>query len=254
MEDWTADAVEPKKFSQERLEGCDLCVLLVALRRGHIPEGETQSITQLEYAAAESLGLDTLVFLLDEEEPWQRKFDQSHVDKEIGRWRANLREQKGIEYFGTDPESIDISPALTRWIQAQRAGPPVPDGNDQSRLDWGVGVLTRRLEGLRTGRIDRLRIAAVLLMIVAVVSVIFSVAAEGTGVRMAGAPLVNGALILSLIALVPIFDYLTSRRHVQHALQLRDAMEADRDVGAVDTEWYVQQVKTLLSLRSGVTL
>ncbi|CAN5882125.1 hypothetical protein BH23GEM7_BH23GEM7_29000 [soil metagenome] len=52
MEDWTADTDEPKEFAQERVKGCDLCVLLVAFRRGHIPEGETRSITQLEFDAA----------------------------------------------------------------------------------------------------------------------------------------------------------------------------------------------------------
>jgi len=32
-----------------------VCILLVAYRRGHIPEGETPSITQLEYAIADGL-------------------------------------------------------------------------------------------------------------------------------------------------------------------------------------------------------
>jgi hypothetical protein len=39
MENWTADSDEPKKFSQERLKGCDLCVLLVGFRRGYVPDG-----------------------------------------------------------------------------------------------------------------------------------------------------------------------------------------------------------------------
>ncbi len=47
---------EPKQFSQDRLEGCDLCVLLVAFRRGHVPEGETRSITQLEYESGRQTG------------------------------------------------------------------------------------------------------------------------------------------------------------------------------------------------------
>lgn len=52
MEDWTAAADPPKEFSRRRLEGCHLCILLVARRRGHVPGGETQSITQLEYEVA----------------------------------------------------------------------------------------------------------------------------------------------------------------------------------------------------------
>src|SRR4051794_10923996 len=40
MEQWTASPDEPKKFSRERMLGCDLCLLLVAHRRGFIPDGE----------------------------------------------------------------------------------------------------------------------------------------------------------------------------------------------------------------------
>ena len=39
MEEWPADSEEPKIFSQDRLHGCDLCLLLVAFRRGYVPEG-----------------------------------------------------------------------------------------------------------------------------------------------------------------------------------------------------------------------
>lgn len=41
MEDWTADSHAPKRFSQDRVQGCHFCVLLVAFRRGFIPENET---------------------------------------------------------------------------------------------------------------------------------------------------------------------------------------------------------------------
>ena len=48
MEDWTSSNDEPKAFSTKRLEGCDLCILPVAFRRGmrsgrggkkHYPDG-----------------------------------------------------------------------------------------------------------------------------------------------------------------------------------------------------------------------
>src|SRR5947208_2985199 len=66
MEDWPADSKEPRVFSQQRVQGCDLCILLVAFRRGHVPRGESLSITQLEYQAAIEEKADVLVFLLDE--------------------------------------------------------------------------------------------------------------------------------------------------------------------------------------------
>ena len=116
MEDWTAAADEPKKFSQDRVKDCDLCVLLVAFRRGHVPEGETLSITQLEHQAAVELGIDVLVFILEEQAPWPRKFDELDKEPEIRRWRATLIEHKGIGFFYHEASSIDIAPALTRWI------------------------------------------------------------------------------------------------------------------------------------------
>src|SRR5215467_14069864 len=83
MEDWTADSDEPKKFSQDRLNGCDLCVLLVAFRRGYVPDGGNLSITQLEYEAALKQGIDILPFMLDEKAPWWGNFDQRKEDREI---------------------------------------------------------------------------------------------------------------------------------------------------------------------------
>jgi hypothetical protein len=116
MEEWAAASDEPKKFSQERIEGCDLCVLMVAFRRGHVPEGEVLSVTQLEYQAARRLGLPVLVFMLAEDAPWPRKFDELEKDPGIKTWRAELREHHGVGTFLLAPESVEIAPALTRWI------------------------------------------------------------------------------------------------------------------------------------------
>jgi tetratricopeptide (TPR) repeat protein len=115
MEDWTAATDEPKTFSQARLAGCDLCVLIVALRRGHIPQNETFSITQLEHIRARE-SMDVLAFVLREGEPWQKDFDELEKDPELRRWRAELFETKGVGAFGRDPESMEIAPALTRWV------------------------------------------------------------------------------------------------------------------------------------------
>jgi hypothetical protein len=117
MEDWTAEPDEPKKFSADRVEGCDLCVLLVALRRGFIPTDESKSITQLEYQAAIDQGVDVLVFLLDEEAAWPRRFDQ--LDDDLRQWRRDLKTRHGCALFGYDPSTIDIAPALTRWVTKQ---------------------------------------------------------------------------------------------------------------------------------------
>lgn len=49
MEDWTtADADEPKKFSQDRLTDCHFCVLLVSFQRGYVLDNEVNSIVQID--------------------------------------------------------------------------------------------------------------------------------------------------------------------------------------------------------------
>src|SRR5204863_9315391 len=70
MERWTAAADEPKELSQERVRDCDLCILLVGFRRGHVPDGETRSITQMEYQEALRREVDVLVFVADEAGDW----------------------------------------------------------------------------------------------------------------------------------------------------------------------------------------
>src|SRR5262245_39569329 len=121
MEDWTADDREPKQFSRQRVNGCRLCILLVAFRRGYVPEGETLSITQMEYEYAVSSGLAVLVFLLGEDEPWPRRFVEMDKDPEIGRWREQLKRKHGVGMFGLRAESLDVGPAVLRWVQQLNA-------------------------------------------------------------------------------------------------------------------------------------
>lgn len=134
MENWTADSDEPKKFSQDRLDGCDLCILLVAFRRGHVPDGEARSITQLEYDSAVKQGVDILPFLLDQDEPWPRKFDELDKDPELRKRREHLGEKHGRECFKLDPRSIDMTGALGRWLSKKRMNQP--QSEKRVRIDW----------------------------------------------------------------------------------------------------------------------
>src|SRR5262249_20087940 len=137
MEDWTADSDEPKKFSQDRLDGCDLCVLLVAFRRGYVPDGESLSITQLEYEAALKQGIDILPFMLDENAPWPRKFDELEKDPEIVKWRTDLRKHHGVQPFGLEPGSIDMAGPLGRWLA--KRDPGQTDKSSIKRINWPEG-------------------------------------------------------------------------------------------------------------------
>src|SRR5262249_43328853 len=37
-------------------------------------------------------------------------------DPEVKRWRKQLTEQHGVSFFGLPPESVEIGPAITRWL------------------------------------------------------------------------------------------------------------------------------------------
>lgn len=138
MEDWAAATGEPKKFSQERTKGCDLCVLLVGFRRGHIPPGGKLSITQLEYQSAVNSKTDVLVFMLKEDSPWPRKFDELDKDSGIRQWRAELLERRGVGFFGLEPNSVEIAPALTRWLAERQHSSASPEARREriALLRW----------------------------------------------------------------------------------------------------------------------
>ncbi|MCY2988994.1 MAG: SUMF1/EgtB/PvdO family nonheme iron enzyme [Planctomycetota bacterium] len=130
MEDWTADNSEPQQVSVQRIDDCDLCVLLVAFRRGCVPTGQTESITQLEYLRACELDIDVLVFLLDDEALWRAKYDERQADPLVESWRRELKAKHVVGFFDHKPESVLIHKALGRWLQQRRnAGqlPPVDE-------------------------------------------------------------------------------------------------------------------------------
>jgi len=142
MEVWPADSEEPKVFSQKRLKGCDLCVLLVAWRRGFVPEGERLSITQLEYEAAIREGIDVLVFLLADDAPWPPPYVDK--DPEAARWREELQKSHGRETFGLEPNTIDMTGALSRWLTKK-----AQESEDRPPRQWIEKHLTDLIEELR---------------------------------------------------------------------------------------------------------
>ncbi len=146
MENWTADAEEPKALSQKRIAGCHLCVLLVALRRGHVPPGESLSITQMEYEAARRSNIDMLVYLFDDgglatgDYLWPRRFDEWHTDEGIRTWRQELQQRHGCKTFARAPEPLGqfVLEAVSRWLQEQAPheapGPALADQGSPRQL------------------------------------------------------------------------------------------------------------------------
>jgi hypothetical protein len=121
MENWPADRGTPVKFSAARVAGCNLCILLVAFRLGAIPEGESRSVTQIEYEEAKRRRIDVLPFLLADQTRvgqghWNLNHDERRIDPAIHAWRTKLRQTHGVGEFGSDPQSLRIDAALARWV------------------------------------------------------------------------------------------------------------------------------------------
>jgi hypothetical protein len=136
MEDWSADPAEPSVLSVERVAECSVLVMLVALRRGSVPKGASRSVTQQEFDAALAHGVDVLPFVLDEDAPWSRRFDSLESDPELRGWRSEVMSLKTVGFFSTDPTSVPIHPALTRWLlrrESSSTGEP-PAAGESSRF------------------------------------------------------------------------------------------------------------------------
>ncbi|WP_017327919.1 DUF4062 domain-containing protein [Synechococcus sp. PCC 7336] len=119
MEHWSADAGEPKAVSQQRVVGCELCLLLVGFRRGYVPPGHHLSITQLEYYKALEEECDVLVFMLKEDAPWPEEFDDRQRDALLLEWRSHFKQEKTLAFFDENSENLkySVAQALNRWQQ-----------------------------------------------------------------------------------------------------------------------------------------
>jgi hypothetical protein len=124
MEKWAAASDEPKDLSTERVKDCQLCILLVGFRLGHVPEGSSLSITQMEFVEANRCGLKVLVFLANPDASWPAEaIAPLKDDPAIVDWRKRLMEHTVVGWFTPRPESIDIDAAVSRWLQERTVAP-----------------------------------------------------------------------------------------------------------------------------------
>jgi hypothetical protein len=161
MEEWQAHPAEPKAFSQDAIKGCDMFVLLVSYRRGHVPPGETKSITQLEYRAAINMLIDPFVWVLAEGEEWPSEFDE-RADPAVQAWRSSFRDLHGLMTFHAEPSSVRVEPSIVRWVVAKSRSATIPmaspalDANVLSPLDLApLSDPTRLIDSLHVSQIEQ---------------------------------------------------------------------------------------------------
>lgn len=79
---WSADERDPKLLSLEELRQSDLVILILAHRYGTIPQGETRSITEIEFDTAIEERKPVIPFFVDQDYEWPgTKFEAKQYDK-----------------------------------------------------------------------------------------------------------------------------------------------------------------------------
>lgn len=125
MENWPAESNAPDQACLERLATCDLVVALIGFRRGYVPPGFADSITQLECKHAKENNIDVLPFLLaDEVTDWPKEYDERSKDPLLIAWRREFRPHAGSEHtlFRSLPESLDVLPSIFHWHNRRTQG------------------------------------------------------------------------------------------------------------------------------------
>ena len=125
MEDYLATDRRPLDKCLADVASCDVYVGIFAWRYGYIPPSQERSITELEYRQAGESGLERLIFLLDEDAPWPRKYmDEVTGDEERGQRIKALRQELMTAHllqFFKSPEKLagQVAASVAKWAKAQ---------------------------------------------------------------------------------------------------------------------------------------
>jgi CheY-like chemotaxis protein len=133
-----ARPLEATSASLEEIVHSDALVGIYAHRYGHVPVGQSKSITEQEFDFALEKQKSTFCFVVDEEYPWSPK----HVDAEPGRTRLReflkgLREKVVTDTF-TTPEDLafKVASSLGRFLLYRKVK------DDLERIPAGESVST----------------------------------------------------------------------------------------------------------------
>ena len=112
----------------------DVFVGVYAHRYGHVPEGSSVSISEVEYRTATDAKLHRFIYLIDKDHPWL----PGHIDDGVNRdrllaFKAELMNQHVCEFFGTANQlATKVAADVGRYIAMQTApkvGPGMPIQN-----------------------------------------------------------------------------------------------------------------------------
>ncbi|WP_374503226.1 SUMF1/EgtB/PvdO family nonheme iron enzyme [Zoogloea sp.] len=144
MERYAAFDTRPADKCLADVAACDVYVVLVALRYGHIPADDNpagRSITEMEYDKAIDSRRPRLAFVFDDEWPWPPKCCDTNwqdANSNIARFRERVGNELGRALF-TTPESLATA-VLQALRQQEITEMPVGERDRaqirEAYLDW----------------------------------------------------------------------------------------------------------------------
>lgn len=116
LEDYTAVDQAPLERTLADIARADLYVGTVAWRYGYVPEGQDQSVTEIEYRHAQKLNKPTLIFLASEDAQISPKVMDPPDDARIKRFRDALSRERIVDFFtSVDDFRAKLITAVARW-------------------------------------------------------------------------------------------------------------------------------------------
>jgi HEAT repeat protein len=131
VESYSADTRAPLEKCLDDVENSDIYVGIFAYRYGHIPPGESLSITELEYRKAIELGKPCLIFVLHEDALWApRLVDKGEAAVKLAALHDDLTRKHVVYYF---KDVDDLAKAVTDALMTYRTiDAPGPTGAGMS--------------------------------------------------------------------------------------------------------------------------
>ena len=117
MESLISQDVRPKDECLALVRQCDVYVGIFAHRYGCIPESDELSITEQEYLCARENGLKCLVFIVDDDYPWRKKWiDRGSSEGSLLALKKHLISDHICTSF-TSPENLAavVSASLAKY-------------------------------------------------------------------------------------------------------------------------------------------
>lgn len=128
MEHYSASDQRPVDKCLADVRDCDVYLGIFAHRYGHIPNGSTKSITELEFREAVKSNKPRLIFVLPENAAWPLSLCDAMSaagGERIRAFRAELLEDHTVDHHWTTPEELvlAVDRALHRWSESARSSP-----------------------------------------------------------------------------------------------------------------------------------